>query len=309
MMKSRTIISLLAGLTVLLLASNSSAQLIQEDTTVQLGEHSYAIPDPGGAGIPNVGIIVGERATLVIDLGLGRLNGETILREVAKLSNNNKLYIATTHYHPEHTTGSLAFPDGTVYINSRVKEEENMANGQRVIERFSGRSGRMRELRSDAELRTADILFDRTLSLDLGGVTVDMLLVGPTHTLGDTGFFVEQDRVLFSGDVVMNNSFVSANAGSSMSAWLTAFDLFEEMEPQVIVPAHGAIGDGSLIVTLRGVLLDIQDRALELKAEGLSAEEAGAIVNSEMVARYPDWPRANGIAPLTISAWNQEVAN
>ena len=47
--------------------------------------------------------------------------------------------------------------------------------------------------------------------LDLGGVRVRFLVVGPTHTRGDTGFFVEGDGVLFSGDVVMNNSFLAAN--------------------------------------------------------------------------------------------------
>lgn len=302
MIKRTTVTALLAGL---LVAFNSNAQLILEDTTTQLGEHTYAIPDPGVVGVPNVGIIVGDRATLVIDLGLGRLNGETILREVAKLSDNSELYIATTHYHAEHTTGWLAFPDTTTYINSRVQEAENLENGQRVIERFAGRSDLMRELLSDAELPTADIVFEQNYSLDLGGVTVEMMTVGPTHTLGDTGFFVEEDKVLFSGDVVMNNSFVSANAGSSMSAWLAAFDQFEAMQPQIIVPAHGDIGDGSLIPILRNILQGIQSRTLELKAAGASAEEAAATVNTEMVRRYPDWPRANGISPLAISAWNE----
>jgi glyoxylase-like metal-dependent hydrolase (beta-lactamase superfamily II) len=52
---------------------------------------------------------------------------------------------------------------------------------------------------------------------------VRFLVVGPTHTRGDTAFFVEQDSVLFAGDVVMNNSFLAANQASSMKAWLSAF--------------------------------------------------------------------------------------
>ncbi len=292
-------------LTYLSLAPTASAQLISENTTVQLGEHSYVIPDPGESGVPNVGIIVGDRATLVIDLGLGRRNGEIILREVAKVSDNTELYIATTHYHSEHTTGSIAFPSATTYINSNIQEAENMENGQRVIERFSGRSALMGELLSDAEIETADITFDREYSLDLGGVTVEMVLVGPTHTLGDTGFFVAEDKVLFSGDVVMNSSFVSANAGSSMSAWLAALDLFEEMAPEYIVPAHGNLGDGSLTPILKGILQRIKSRTLELKTAGLSIEDTASRVHAEMVSEYPDFPRANGISALATSAWNE----
>ena len=62
--------------------------------------------------------------------------------------------------------------------------------------------------------RPAALTFDRTYTLDLGGVRVQFMVVGPTHTKGDTGFFVEGDNVLFPGDVVMNQSFVSANANS-----------------------------------------------------------------------------------------------
>lgn len=84
--------------------------LIRENVTVRLGPHTYAIPDGNVGLVPNVGIIVGSRATLVIDPGLGRRNGETVLREVAKVSKNADVYIASTHYHAEHTTGYIAFP-------------------------------------------------------------------------------------------------------------------------------------------------------------------------------------------------------
>ena len=72
--------------------------------------------------------------------------------------------------------------------------------------------------------------------LDLGGVRVRLAMVGPTHTKGDTVAFVEGDGVLFAGDVVMNNSFVGANAELQHRAWLAAFDLFATMKPTSIVP-------------------------------------------------------------------------
>src|SRR6185503_17304748 len=124
--------------------------------------------------------------------------------------------------------------------------------------------------------RKADITFDRDYTLDLGGVRVRMLVVGPTHTRGDTGFHVEGDGVLFAGDVVMNNSFVAANAGSSVKAWLAAFDAFDAMKPRTIVPAHGPVGDGTLIPAQRAVMQTIQTRARELKAQGRSADDAAA---------------------------------
>jgi glyoxylase-like metal-dependent hydrolase (beta-lactamase superfamily II) len=279
--------------------------MVKEGVTTKVGEHTYAIPDGGIGGVPNVGIVVGSRATLVIDPGLGRANGEVVLREMAKVSRNTDLYIATTHFHPEHTTGYVAFPASARYINSKVQEAEFAESGMATVGNFASRSPAQGELLKDAQRRTADITFDREHTLDLGGVRVRFLLVGPTHTRGDTGFFVEGDDVLFSGDVVMNQSFVSANANSSVKAWLSAFDAFAAMRPRTIVPAHGPIGDGSSIPTLRAVMLDIQSKARTMKAQGRSLDEVATTLQSAVQSKYPMWARLNGVAAAARVAFNE----
>ena len=92
--------------------------LVKEGITVKLGEHTYAIPDGNVPLVPNVGIVVGSRAVLVIDPGLGQRNGEAVLREVAKVGVGKPLFIASTHFHAEHTTGALAFSASAKYIDS-----------------------------------------------------------------------------------------------------------------------------------------------------------------------------------------------
>lgn len=280
--------------------------VIREGVTVKLGEHTWAIPDGNVGVVPNVGIVVGTRATLVIDPGLGRRNGETVLREVAKVSRNADIYIATTHFHPEHTTGYAAFPSTAKYINSRTQEAEFAEAGMGMVQAFASRTPVQADLLKDAQRRVADITFDRDYTLDLGGVRVRFLLVGPTHTKGDTGFFVEDDGVLFAGDVVMNQSFVAANAMiSSVRAWLAAFNAFEAMRPRRIVPAHGPIGDGSLIPTLRTVMTDIQTRTRAMKAQGRSADEIATALQMEVQAKYPSWARLNGVAAAARVAFNE----
>jgi glyoxylase-like metal-dependent hydrolase (beta-lactamase superfamily II) len=307
-MKTNLFLSLAIGIC-LSISSSVAAQtppadpLVKEGVTVKLGPHTYAIPDGNVGLVPNVGIIVGSRATLVIDPGLGKRNGETVLREVAKVSKHTELYVASTHFHAEHTTGILAFPATAKYVNSTIQTAEFERSGAALIKTFSGRSPLTAELLKDATLRTPDINFDRDYSLDLGGVRVRFLVVGPTHTGGDTAFFVEGDEVLFSGDVVMNNSFLAATPVTSMKAWLSAFDAFSAMRPKTIVPAHGAVGDGSLIAANRAIMQAIQARARELKAQGRSADETATTVQAEMQAKHPQWPRVNGVAAAARAAY------
>lgn len=279
--------------------------LVREGATVKLAAHSYVIPDDNVGAVPNVGIVIGARGTLVIDPGLGRRNGETVLREVGKIKTNAELYIASTHYHPEHTTGYLAFPIGAKYVNSTIQEAEFAELGMGMVKTFAGRAPVQAELLKDARRRVADVTFDREHVLDLGGVRVRLLVVGPTHTRGDTVFYVEEDRVLYAGDVVMNQSFLAANPASSMKAWLAAFDRLEALGPRTIVPAHGTVGDGSLIPTARGVMQAIQARARELKAQGRSADDTAAAVQAELQAKHPGWPRVNGVAAAARAAYNE----
>src|SRR5688572_28794638 len=246
--------------------------LVREGVTVKLGPHTYALPDGNVPLVPNVGIVVGSRATLVVDQGLGRRNGETVLREVAKVSKNTEFYIVTTHFHAEHTLGYLAFPPSAQYVNSTVQEAEFAESGMQVVKNFASRSPLTAELLKDAARRPASVTFEREHALDLGGVRVRLAVVGPTHTKGDTVIFVEGDNVLFAGDVVMNKSFLGANQNSSMKAWLTAFDLIGKMKPQTIVPAHGEIGPGSILGTIQTIVQNIRARALELKKQGKSAD-------------------------------------
>jgi len=52
----------------------------------------------GDDGFPNIAIVVGSRATLVVVTGMGPENGVRVAHVVAKLApNNSRLFLMTTH--------------------------------------------------------------------------------------------------------------------------------------------------------------------------------------------------------------------
>ena len=60
--------------------------VVREGVTEKISPHVHVIPDASVPLVPNVGIIVGTRGVFVIDTGLGKKNGEAVMREVMKLS-------------------------------------------------------------------------------------------------------------------------------------------------------------------------------------------------------------------------------
>jgi hypothetical protein len=75
------------------------------------------------------------------------------------------------------------------------------------------------------------------------------------------------------------------------------------MKPRTVVPSHGAVGTESLIPTQRTIVRGIQTRARELKSQGRSSDDTAMTVQTELQAKYPTWPRANGIAALARAAY------
>ena len=53
---------------------SSEPPLVKEDTAVKVSDHVFVIFDDNVRFVPNVGIVVGDTATLVVDTGLGPRN-------------------------------------------------------------------------------------------------------------------------------------------------------------------------------------------------------------------------------------------
>jgi len=261
------------------------SMLLPEDSVTRVSEHVYAI-----VGFPNVGIVVGDRATLVVDTGLGPRNGAIVVKQAEKLAKAPALYLTTTHFHPEHAMGEQAFPARTVIVRPAVQQDEMDKHAQEFMDLFRGFSAQSKALLEDVKLRPPDIRFDKEIKLDLGGVTARLMWLGPAHTAGDELIFVVPDSVLIPGDIVQDRIVPNMpNADASVKNWLAILDQLEPLHPRVVLPDHGALGDGSLIGKERAFLLDLQTRSLELKRQGKSAEEAASMVTAEFKKKYTDW--------------------
>jgi glyoxylase-like metal-dependent hydrolase (beta-lactamase superfamily II) len=272
----------------------TSGPLVKDGTTTKVSEHVYVIPDGGVGGVPNVGIIVGTKATLIIDTGMGKQNGQVVLREAQKISSKNALYVVTTHVHPEHDLGAHAFPASAKMIRSKDQIEEIASAGMRTADAFRARSPQNAQLLEGAEFRKADITFDREHSLDLGRVKVKIYAFGPNHTPGDTVVAVESEGVVFSGDVAMRALPAFASDKSSTAQWLKSLDRLDGLRPKIVVPSHGPIGDAKYMSDYRQFITQVQTLTAAKKKEGKTVEQTVEAVTAELKAQYPETGRMAG---------------
>jgi len=256
------------------------------DKTVKVSEHVSAI-----IGFPNIGIVVGKDAVLVVDTGLGRKNGATVAKAVKKLAPHRRIYLTTTHFHPEHAAGVLGFPADTILIRNRTQQEEMDQHGEEMIKMFAGRKDLWKSWLEGEQLRAPDEVFDKELELNLGGgVTARLLWFGAAHTKGDELVFVDPDKTLISGDVVQNKVGPHIfGEGGTASSWISAVEQAEKLGVLHLLPDHSPIGDGSTVTEQKAFLIELRSRSLALKKEGKTADQAGQQLTDETRKKYPDW--------------------
>jgi glyoxylase-like metal-dependent hydrolase (beta-lactamase superfamily II) len=277
--------------------------IVPEGMAKQVSPHVWEIKS-----FPNIAIVVGDRATLVVDTGLGARNGATIAREARKLSKGTRLYLTTTHFHPEHAAGDEGFPADTILIRNAAQQKELDEHGAQFIELFRSRSPEFKELLTSQKFRKPDIVFDREARIDLGGVTARLLWLGAAHTVGDELTYVEEDGTLITGDVVQNKvSPGIATDDSSVKSWIAVVDQLPSLNAKTIVPDHSDPGDAStMIAQERAFLGDIETLTLAAKREGKSADDAAAAVAAQMKTKYADWSSLTGVPNMAKRAYAEK---
>ncbi len=281
-----TMIRLIAGV---LSAAAALAQFpapTLTETSTKVSDHVYMT-----TGFPNIVYVIGDAATLVVDTGLGNPNGAVAARVAKRLAKGPKLFLTTTHYHPEHAAGVGAFPPETVLIRPTVQQQELDREGEQTMTFVRNSPQYASSLQGLGPLRPADITFDTEAKLDLGGgVTVRLMFLGAAHTASDELIFVDPDKALITGDIVQNKVVPSvASSGGSFLSWLTVLDRLMPLQPRIVIPTHSKVGDASLIAAEAAFIRTMLAQVAVLKRSGVSAAEAAARLAAVFTTNYPEW--------------------
>jgi len=252
----------------------------------------YVIPDGRVPLVPNVGIIVGERAALVVDTGMGPRNGARVL-EKARTLTDRPLLLTLTHFHPEHGFGAQVFEREATIVYNREQADELREKGPGYVEMFRGFGEGVATQLEGVELVRPHVVYEGSSSVDLGGVTVELSHHGLAHTRGDQLVLVREHGVLFTGDLVETRLFPifpwfpPQDTDVSGGGWISVLELIDELDASIVVPGHGEVGGRELAAAVLEYILDVQQRVRDAGDAG-SVEQLKAELEPQLRERY-DW--------------------
>ena len=269
----------------------------------EIAEGVYIIPDvPHVPLVPNIGIVLGSRAALVVDTGMGPRNGAVVRRYADELAADRPMFVTITHFHPEHGYGAQAFERGATIVYNRGQLDELREKGQRYLGWFRTLGEAVMEQLEGVVLVEPHVTYDHAADVDLGGRTAQLRTWGLAHTRADQVVFLPEQRILFTGDLVESRLFPiftwlpPNDVDVDGDRWIEVLERLEQLKPALVVPGHGEVGDADLISTVREYLQQLRTETRRLADEGASEDETAMELDRAMRARYPDWGQPEWIA-------------
>jgi glyoxylase-like metal-dependent hydrolase (beta-lactamase superfamily II) len=269
---------------------------------VAIAEGVFVIPDNRVPLVPNVGIVVGDRAALIVDTGLGLRNGSYVFSQARRLAGGRPLHLVITHFDPGHAFGAQAFKGAATIIYNHAQRDELHAKSAVYVDLFRAMSPAIAAEFDGLELVEPDVIFDSgEAEIDLGGHTAVLRRWGPAHAIDDQTVLID-NRVLFTGDLSLTRMFAIAlyfapfDADLDADRWISVLDELLALKPEIVVPGHGEVGDTGVIRDIRDYLDHVRREAVRLRASGASAEEAAAEIDRDARVRWSTWDTTGWIS-------------
>jgi glyoxylase-like metal-dependent hydrolase (beta-lactamase superfamily II) len=178
--------------------------------------------------------LAAEKGIVVIETSLVRSHDARIRQVIEKeFGRNDFKYLINTHFHHDHTCGNQVYADATIVghknIPAGMKQELTGEGLVKLIDKFKGMLVDLEKARAESdpdsdeytfycefitclklaiqELKSGfvphypSVLFEKSLTLDMGDMTIELYSFGGTHTDSDIVICVPEEGLVAVGDV------------------------------------------------------------------------------------------------------------
>jgi len=235
----------------------------------------------------NVGCILTDAGAIVVDTPLIPADGRAWAAEVAKIA-DRVLYVFNTDHHRAHIMGNQYFDAPVIAHEMAWREMSNYKDT--FIERTKNIFKRQPEIAAQfdqVKLKNPEITFTGRLVLEKGGREIHFVYLGG-HTPATSGVWLPDERILFTGDVVVVGEHPSLGQSNSKE-WLEVLTRLRKMSLKHLVPGHGPLCNVEATLPVSEYIRAMRSKVRSQYRSGRTKSEA-AVVISQMIDYFPYRP-------------------
>ncbi len=195
----------------------------------------------------NATAIIGDKGVILVDTGFTDEIGKHLAKAIAKLTPKPVTHIINTHHHGDHHLGNIAFKGAEVISTQSCKEivEKTGYDWIATIQTLSGNKFPNTKPVPASVTVKQDSRTERVIQ----GVKVVLWAPKGSHTPGDLMVYLPEDKVLISGDILVNGQTSNFN-DAHVKSWIGTLDDVQKIDVKTIVPGHGALMTKADVATM-----------------------------------------------------------
>lgn len=272
---------------------------------VQVSPHVYYFGGRAGMAsqankgfMSNAGFVVTDQGVVIFDALATPALGQAMVDAIATITDQPIKLVVISHYHADHFYGLQALVAAGAKVWAHTKSQAYLHSDEAKERLAQRRSDLAPWVNEQTHMVPADrwLTFENgsSIPLTMGNINMRIIDVSGAHSDSDIMLYVENDSVLFAGDLFFTGRIPFVGDADS-KAWLAAMDRMLEVKPERVIPGHGAMSEnpGKDMQLTKEYLLFLREKMGKAVAEFMSFDEAYDSTDWSRYENYPAFENAN----------------
>nr|TFG54814.1 MAG: MBL fold metallo-hydrolase [Hyphomicrobiales bacterium] len=273
------------------LSNSANAQVVtgNEVEFVEVADGVYAFV--GRRNDANALVIVTNAGVVVVDTGNNPPETRHLQELIRSVSDQPVRYVVISQNHGDHIGGLPLFAPPALAIVQEKVAENWAAWRPHQINSWRKRFPERAEALGDLSPGDNVISFSDHMTLDLGGRVIELIYIDDPYNPGDIAVWLPEERVMhagFAGYIGRHPDIRPDYSHGTTAGILKQLDALAALNPRVVIPAHGPLGDASAIHALTDYLLIARNKVREMMEQGLPLQ---TIVARFDMNEFEGWDR------------------
>jgi cyclase len=243
-----------------------AAQAPPHESLAPLNAPQNTIFLASGSTGSNNGVIIGSDGVILVDTGITSDSEKVELAQIAAVTPKPITTAILTHSDGDHVNGLSVLPAGiTIIAQENCKKE---------MEAAAAAPQRGPAPAAAIPLPTKTVAMKD--STTIGGIRFEFLHVAPAHTSGDLIVFLPDEKIVFTGDIITDNSpypLIHLEKNGSSEGWIETVTAIVALDADKFVTGHGGVHTKAEVQQRLAAVKDRRAQIQSLVAQGKSLDE------------------------------------